>query len=89
MDLCATGGVYPPLHQLMLIQVLLGPALLHSGVFPTRPCLPTWGAQSQTPGEGSTSSSHGALPGKATFACFCYQLPIYVSDPLPRSSQKA
>ena len=27
--------------------------------------------------------------GKPTFACFCYQLPVYVSVPLPGSSQKA
>ena len=62
MDLCAAGGVYPPLHRHVLIQMLLHPSLLHSRVSPTRPCLPTWGAQSQTPGEGSASSSPGALP---------------------------
>ena len=90
VDLCAAGSVYPPLHGHMRIRVLLGPSLLHSGVSPTRLCLPTRGAQSQTPGEGSTSSSRGVLPlGKQPLLAFVINVPVYVSVPLPRSSQKA
>ena len=43
VDLCAAGSVYPPLHRHMRIRVLLGPSLLHSGVSPTRLCLPQGG----------------------------------------------
>lgn len=80
---------------LMLIQGSLSPSLVRLSCLGHQAVPPRTGVQCRALGEGSVHAigsfcfTWSTSFGKPAFACFCYRILVYVSVPVPRSSQNA